>query len=232
TDLACSRGAPTLPVRVKENRVVVTPLADRVRIAGALEFGTGVPRSYRRSEALRAVAARAVPALRDAEVVDRWTGRSPCRSEGRTRQGAVGRRRSRHVGADVGADHGPRHRTRTSGGATGGWDRGLGVAGSGPLLPAASSGGESAVRPCREARDEEGAMRTRRMMVALGSAAILVTAAACGSGGDGGGGGGDGDFTRDLTLGTGGTGGVYYPLRRESSELNEDAVDVLQVNDT
>src|SRR5699024_7611669 len=47
TDLGFSRGAPTLPVRVKENRVVVTPLADRVRIAGALEFGTGVPRSYR-----------------------------------------------------------------------------------------------------------------------------------------------------------------------------------------
>ncbi|WP_068256776.1 TAXI family TRAP transporter solute-binding subunit [Janibacter corallicola] len=75
-------------------------------------------------------------------------------------------------------------------------------------------------------------MRTRRMMVALGSAAILVTAAACGSGGDGGGGGGDGDFTKDLTLGTGGTGGVYYPLGGEYSEIYEDAVDGLKVKYT
>ncbi len=82
TDLACRSGAPSLPVRVKEHRVVVTPLADRVRVAGALEFGTGAPRSHRRSEALRAVAARAVPALRDAEVVDRWTGLRPCTSDG------------------------------------------------------------------------------------------------------------------------------------------------------
>ncbi|WP_068256773.1 hypothetical protein [Janibacter corallicola] len=39
--------------------MVVTLLADRVRVAGALEFGTGAPRSHRRSEALRTVAARA-----------------------------------------------------------------------------------------------------------------------------------------------------------------------------
>ena len=59
----------------------------------------------------------------------------------------------------------------------------------------------------------------RRTFTALGPVAALGLLAACGndeggSGGtsNGGSGGGEGDFVTDLTFGTGGTGGVYYPL--------------------
>ena len=77
-------------------------------------------------------------------------------------------------------------------------------------------------------------MRTRRTMVALGSIALLMTAAACGSGGDdgGGGGGGDGDYRTNLTLGTGGTGGVYYPLGGEYSKIWQNNIDGLKVKYT
>lgn len=103
TDLTCSEPAPSIPVRVKANRVVVTPLPDRVRVSGALEFGTRAsPRSTRRPEALRAVAARAVPALRTAEVIDRWSGLRPCTSDGRP---VIGRSR-RVDGLSVATGHG------------------------------------------------------------------------------------------------------------------------------
>lgn len=82
-DLALTADAPSLPVRIKEHRVVVTPLADRTRVSGAIEFGTEPrPGDYRRAEALRHVAARALPALRDAEVIDRWSGERPCAPDG------------------------------------------------------------------------------------------------------------------------------------------------------
>lgn len=76
-------GAPRIPVRVKEYRVVVTPLADRVRVCGSLEFG---PESRtvdpRRGQALLDVACRVLPVLKDRPVLDRWSGERPCTSDG------------------------------------------------------------------------------------------------------------------------------------------------------
>lgn len=80
----------------------------------------------------------------------------------------------------------------------------------------------------------------RRSFAALGGSILgLGVLAACGDdgggdGGDGGGdgGGGDGDFVTDLTFGTGGTGGVYYPLGGEYAGIYEDNIDDLTVNYT
>lgn len=76
-------GTPQLAVRLKEHRVVVTPLADRIRVAGYLEFGDERrPLDRRRSRRLVEVAARAVPSLRDRAVVDVWAGERPCLRDG------------------------------------------------------------------------------------------------------------------------------------------------------
>jgi len=75
----------------------------------------------------------------------------------------------------------------------------------------------------------------RRSFAALGGSILgLGVLAACGddAGDDGGDGGGDGDFVTDLTFGTGGTGGVYYPLGGEYSGIYEDNIDDLTVNYT
>lgn len=80
----------------------------------------------------------------------------------------------------------------------------------------------------------------RRSFAALGGSILgLGVLAACGDdgggdGGNGGGGngGGEGDFVTDLTFGTGGTGGVYYPLGGEYAGIYEDNIDDLTVNYT
>lgn len=82
-DLSQQEHGPTMPVRVADHRVVVTPLADRIRVSGAIEFGyEAKPMDHRRPEALHAVATRAVPVLRRAEVIDRWAGERPCTPDG------------------------------------------------------------------------------------------------------------------------------------------------------
>ncbi|MFD2025075.1 NAD(P)/FAD-dependent oxidoreductase [Promicromonospora aerolata] len=82
-DVAAGDHAPTLPVRIKEHRVVVTPLADRVRVCGAIEFGDERrPMDPGRAEALKTVAARVLPGLEGAAVIDRWAGERPCTPDG------------------------------------------------------------------------------------------------------------------------------------------------------
>lgn len=82
-DLSPQEHGPSMPVRIKDHRVVVTPLADRVRVSGVIEFGgEATPIDHRRPDALRAVAAQALPALRTAEVIDRWAGERPCTPDG------------------------------------------------------------------------------------------------------------------------------------------------------
>ena len=73
----------------------------------------------------------------------------------------------------------------------------------------------------------------RRTFATLGPLAALGLLAACSDdGGGGGGGGGEGDFVTDLTFGTGGTGGVYYPLGGEYAAIYEDNIDGITVTYT
>ncbi len=86
-------------------------------------------------------------------------------------------------------------------------------------------------------------MTVKRMMTATAAGLVLVSLAACGGddGGDsnGGDGGGDttgaatgqeGDFVTDLTFGTGGAAGTYFPLGSEYANILEDNVDGITVN--
>lgn len=83
-------------------------------------------------------------------------------------------------------------------------------------------------------------MRIRRTLASLGSVAALIALAACGNGGGaaGGGGeetaagGGDGEFVTDLTFGTGGTGGTYYPLGGEYATIYGDNIEGVSVTYT
>lgn len=82
-DVAAGDQAPVMPVRIKEHRVVVTPLADRVRVCGSIEFGDERrPMDPGRAEALRTVAARVLPGLERGAVIDRWAGERPCTPDG------------------------------------------------------------------------------------------------------------------------------------------------------
>lgn len=72
-----------MPVRIKDHRIVVTPLADRIRVCGSLEFGReGRPPDLRRAQALLEVARRVLPVLRDRPVLERWWGDRPCTYDG------------------------------------------------------------------------------------------------------------------------------------------------------
>lgn len=69
----------------------------------------------------------------------------------------------------------------------------------------------------------------RRTLVAVMLAVVLaLVLAACGAPQGGGGGGGEQeeDFQTNLQLGTGSTGGVYFPLGQELANILEDNVDV------
>ncbi|WP_114854611.1 TAXI family TRAP transporter solute-binding subunit [Brachybacterium sp. YJGR34] len=72
----------------------------------------------------------------------------------------------------------------------------------------------------------------RRTFATLGPVAALGLLAACGNESGGGTGGGEGDFVTDLTFGTGGTGGVYYPLGGEYAAIYEDNIEGVTVNYT
>lgn len=76
-------------------------------------------------------------------------------------------------------------------------------------------------------------MRIARLgrVVAVASV-VALGLAACGDDGDGEGDGGNGggDFVTDLTFGTGGTAGVYFPLGTEYAILFEDNIEGVTVN--
>ena len=70
----------------------------------------------------------------------------------------------------------------------------------------------------------------RRTLGFLGPAAALGIFTACGN--NGGGGGGEREEVTDLTFGTGGTGGVYYPLGGEYSNLYQENIEGITVTYT
>lgn len=82
-DIAAPADTLRMPVRLKEHRIVVTPLADRVRVCGSIEFGNeGRSQHLARADRLRAIAVRAVPGLADRPVLERWAGERPCTRDG------------------------------------------------------------------------------------------------------------------------------------------------------
>lgn len=73
-------------------------------------------------------------------------------------------------------------------------------------------------------------MITRRTSIAAVSVAALVALAACGNGNENGNGADEEDFITDLTFGTGGTAGVYYPLGGEYAQIFEENIDDISVD--
>lgn len=73
-------------------------------------------------------------------------------------------------------------------------------------------------------------MITRRTSIAAVSVAALVALAACGDGNENGNGADEEDFITDLTFGTGGTAGVYYPLGGEYAQIFEENIDDISVD--
>lgn len=79
-------------------------------------------------------------------------------------------------------------------------------------------------------------MTIRRTAAAAFAAAAMTALAACGNGDDNGGGdedlevGDEDDFVTDLTFGTGGTAGVYYPLGGEYAQIFEENIDGISVD--
>lgn len=82
-DLQPNDDTPRMAVRLPEHRIVVTPLADRVRVAGAMDFGReGQRQDLTRARQLVVAAARGIPALAGRPVIDVWAGERPCTNDG------------------------------------------------------------------------------------------------------------------------------------------------------
>jgi D-amino-acid dehydrogenase len=77
------RELPTRPFLLQESRIAVTPLGDRLRLAGMMQF-TGLDQriSRRRIAGIRGPAARLLPTWSDAPVVALWAGLRPCTPDG------------------------------------------------------------------------------------------------------------------------------------------------------
>lgn len=96
-------GAPDMPIRLKERRMVVTPFADRLRVCGLMQFGAEhSPLRPGRVEAMLDVLRRALPGVRVHEVMDTWVGERPCTRDGVPVIGAS----RRAPGLTIAAGHG------------------------------------------------------------------------------------------------------------------------------
>jgi D-amino-acid dehydrogenase len=74
---------PELPIWLHEDRVVITPLDGRVRLAGTLELsGVNHDVSRRRVEAIGAAVGRVLPRLAARPPVHVWRGLRPCTPDG------------------------------------------------------------------------------------------------------------------------------------------------------
>ncbi len=76
-------GDPELPIWLHEDRVVITPLEDRIRLAGTLELsGLDLAVSRRRVDAIRRAAARMLPHVAERPTKEVWRGLRPCTPDG------------------------------------------------------------------------------------------------------------------------------------------------------
>ena len=82
-DVETRPGDPELPIWLHESRVVMTPLEDRLRLAGTLEL-TGIDRAVdpRRVEAIVAAARRALRRFGSRPTLEVWRGLRPCTPDG------------------------------------------------------------------------------------------------------------------------------------------------------
>ena len=101
-DVAIDGPAPSIPLSVREPRVVATPYEDRLRMCGTLAFSESTSvLSSRRVQLIRDGVSRALPSLRVSETLETWVGQRPCTSDGVP---AIGRTR-RHRNLVVATGH-------------------------------------------------------------------------------------------------------------------------------
>jgi D-amino-acid dehydrogenase len=82
-DVMPAPGDPGIPVFMQESRVIATPLAGRLRLAGTLELaGLDLGIEARRTEAIVAAARRVLPRLGAPRVLELWAGLRPCAPDG------------------------------------------------------------------------------------------------------------------------------------------------------
>ncbi len=82
-DVAAHAGDPELPLWLHEQRVVITPLGGRVRMAGTMELtADDVGVSSRRVDAIVAAVRGALPAVAARPSVEIWRGLRPCTPDG------------------------------------------------------------------------------------------------------------------------------------------------------
>ena len=82
-DLETAAGDPALPVWFQESRVIVTPLAGRLRLAGTLELaGLDLSVDRRRVRAVVEAARRGLSGLDGRRTLEIWRGLRPCSPDG------------------------------------------------------------------------------------------------------------------------------------------------------
>ena len=82
-DLESNSADPKLPVWLQGDRVIATPLAGRLRLAGTLELsGLDLRVNGRRVDAIRSAAARGLYGLDGRRAVEVWRGLRPCSPDG------------------------------------------------------------------------------------------------------------------------------------------------------
>ncbi|MGC9536055.1 NAD(P)/FAD-dependent oxidoreductase [Streptomyces sp. UG1] len=78
-----AEGLPTRPTYLAEQRVVCTPLGDRVRVSGMMEFtAPDRPRDPRRVQAIVNAARDLLPSADLTHRADEWAGPRPCTADG------------------------------------------------------------------------------------------------------------------------------------------------------
>ncbi|QOV39966.1 FAD-dependent oxidoreductase [Streptomyces ferrugineus] len=78
-----TQGLPTRPTYLAEQRVVCTPLGDRVRVSGMMEFtAPDRPRDPRRVQAIVNAARDLLPSADLTHRADEWAGPRPCTADG------------------------------------------------------------------------------------------------------------------------------------------------------